>query len=296
MDVDGGAQEHPSKPWGASTVRREPGCSHCSASAARCWGRRFRCSRDGQLNYSGCRSGPLRLLGSFDQPWLVWGRPSVGLVAALAFALWVILNSPILHVSHDRIRVQRHGEVVRVIERAKVHAVYHTVPNSSSKPAPVASSSRTRSSATRRSSGTPSSTTATRGKAPAANYPSGTSTWTSPTASAHHGPAIGHLGHLRSSAWSITRSAPERLAAERQMRTRRRRSVRRPGGRHSATTGLLTIHACLPTCRILVKPRSSNSSTVPLNRNRSCASRPKVISETASTRPPPAAAICRRAP
>lgn len=68
--------------------------------------------------------GPLRLLGSLHQPWTVWAGPAVGLTAALALATWIILNTPVLHIDHDQIRVQRHGEVVRVIERAKVDAVY----------------------------------------------------------------------------------------------------------------------------------------------------------------------------
>jgi hypothetical protein len=54
--------------------------------------------------------GPLRLLRSFDQPWTVWAAPLVGLIAALTFAIWVILNSPILPVNHDQIRVQRHAQ------------------------------------------------------------------------------------------------------------------------------------------------------------------------------------------
>ena len=53
----------------------------------------------------------------------------------------------------------------------------------------------------------------------------------------------------------------------------------------------LTIHACLPTWRMRVNPNSSNSSTVPLKRKRPWASRPLVVSEIASTSPPPAAAI-----
>lgn len=68
--------------------------------------------------------GPLRLLGSFDQQWLVWGRPVLGLLAGLAFAAWVILDSPVLEVDPRRIEVRRRGEVQRVIERDKVAAVY----------------------------------------------------------------------------------------------------------------------------------------------------------------------------
>ena len=68
--------------------------------------------------------GPLRLLGSFDQPWLVWGRPALGLLAGLAGAAWVILDSPVLDISRTEIQVRRRGQVERVIERAKVDAVY----------------------------------------------------------------------------------------------------------------------------------------------------------------------------
>ena len=56
---------------------------------------------------------------------------------------------------------------------------------------------------------------------------------------------------------------------------------------YAGSTVLLTIHACLPTWRPRVKPYCSNSSTVALNRNRPGASRPAVISEMASTSPPP---------
>lgn len=68
--------------------------------------------------------GPLRLLGSFDQQWLVWGRPLLGLLAGLAFAAWVIVDSPVLEVDPRRIQVRRRGETQRVIEREKVAAVY----------------------------------------------------------------------------------------------------------------------------------------------------------------------------
>jgi len=68
--------------------------------------------------------GPLSLLGSFDQPWLTWGRPALGLLAGAAFAGWVILDSPVLHLSRDEIRVERRGRVERVIERSKVDTVY----------------------------------------------------------------------------------------------------------------------------------------------------------------------------
>lgn len=68
--------------------------------------------------------GPLELLGSFDQSWLVWGRPTLGLVAGLGFATWVILDSPVLDINHEEIRVRRRGQVERLIERTKVDSVH----------------------------------------------------------------------------------------------------------------------------------------------------------------------------
>lgn len=68
--------------------------------------------------------GPLQLLGSFDQQWLVWGRPTLGLLLGLAFAAWVIHDSPVLEIDGQRLKVRRRGEVQRVVERHKVGAVY----------------------------------------------------------------------------------------------------------------------------------------------------------------------------
>lgn len=68
--------------------------------------------------------GPLSLLRSFDEPWLVWGWPASGLVGGLGFAIWVIVESPILDINHEQIQVRRRGQIVRVIERTKVAAVY----------------------------------------------------------------------------------------------------------------------------------------------------------------------------
>jgi hypothetical protein len=39
-------------------------------------------------------------------------------------AIWVIADSPVLHISPEQIRVQRGGQVNRVIERVKVDGVY----------------------------------------------------------------------------------------------------------------------------------------------------------------------------
>ncbi|WP_132974545.1 YqeB family protein [Ornithinimicrobium sufpigmenti] len=68
--------------------------------------------------------GPLRLLGSFDQQWLVWGRPALGLLLGLAFATWVIHDSPVLAIDGKHVTVRRRGEVQRVIARDTVAAVY----------------------------------------------------------------------------------------------------------------------------------------------------------------------------
>lgn len=68
--------------------------------------------------------GPLELLSSFDSTWLVWGRPLLGLLVGLAFAVWVLTDSPVLEISPEAVEVRRRGEVERVIPRAKVDAVY----------------------------------------------------------------------------------------------------------------------------------------------------------------------------
>lgn len=68
--------------------------------------------------------GPLELLGSFDQPWLTVGRPLIGLAAGLAFAVWIILDSPVLDFHDEEIHVRRRGAVERVIQRSKVDSVY----------------------------------------------------------------------------------------------------------------------------------------------------------------------------
>lgn len=68
--------------------------------------------------------GPLQLLGSCDQTWLTWGRPILGVAAGLTFAVWVILDSPVLDFHVGEINVERRGQVERVIQRSKVDAVY----------------------------------------------------------------------------------------------------------------------------------------------------------------------------
>ncbi|WP_028045489.1 hypothetical protein [Cellulomonas sp. URHE0023] len=67
--------------------------------------------------------GPLRLLGSFDDPWLGWGRPGLGLVAGLTFGAWLIVDSAVLEIGPERINVRRRGQVERVIERDVVASV-----------------------------------------------------------------------------------------------------------------------------------------------------------------------------
>lgn len=68
--------------------------------------------------------GPLRLLSSFDAPWLTWGRPAIGLAAGLAMAGWVVSATPVLEVDPQEVRVRRHGRVERVIARATVAGVH----------------------------------------------------------------------------------------------------------------------------------------------------------------------------
>lgn len=68
--------------------------------------------------------GPVRLLGDSDQQWLLVGRPLLGLVAGVVFSAWVIINTPVLHLSGEGIRVERRGAVERVIDRSTVAAVY----------------------------------------------------------------------------------------------------------------------------------------------------------------------------
>ncbi len=68
--------------------------------------------------------GPLRLAGSFDDAWLIWGRPLIGAALGAGFALWIILDTPVLHLTAGQITVRKHGEVVRVIPRDKVDAIH----------------------------------------------------------------------------------------------------------------------------------------------------------------------------
>lgn len=68
--------------------------------------------------------GPLDLLGSFDQPWLAWGRPTLGLVAGLGLAIWVMFDSPVLDIDHGEIQVRRRGQVDRVVARSTVDSVF----------------------------------------------------------------------------------------------------------------------------------------------------------------------------
>jgi hypothetical protein len=68
--------------------------------------------------------GTVKLFGSFDEAWLVWGRPVIGLVVGLGLGAWIVLDSPILNISRTEVQVQRRGQVERTIPREKVEAVY----------------------------------------------------------------------------------------------------------------------------------------------------------------------------
>lgn len=68
--------------------------------------------------------GPLELVASFDQTWLVWGRPALGLLLGLAAAVWVIADSPVLVITREEIHVRRRGEIERVIQRRKVDSIH----------------------------------------------------------------------------------------------------------------------------------------------------------------------------
>ncbi|HPU14393.1 MAG TPA: hypothetical protein PLQ19_11455 [Aeromicrobium sp.] len=68
--------------------------------------------------------GPMELLASFDQTWLAWGRPLIGMALGLAFAGWTIADSPVLEIETACVRVRRRGEVQRVLNRSKIDAVH----------------------------------------------------------------------------------------------------------------------------------------------------------------------------
>lgn len=69
--------------------------------------------------------GPLRLLGSFDDTWLTWGRPVIGLVLGLVLALFTFHESPLLTIADEQIEV-RSGDDTTVIHRDQVDGVRHT--------------------------------------------------------------------------------------------------------------------------------------------------------------------------
>lgn len=68
--------------------------------------------------------GPLRLAGSFDDAWMISARPLLGAALGAGLGLWVVVDTPILHLGAEDITVRQHGEVVRVIPRDKVDAVH----------------------------------------------------------------------------------------------------------------------------------------------------------------------------
>lgn len=66
--------------------------------------------------------GPLRLLASFDQTWLVWGRPLIGALLGLIAGLVVVRTSAVLVIDNDKVQVTQ-GDEVTVIPREKVDGV-----------------------------------------------------------------------------------------------------------------------------------------------------------------------------
>lgn len=68
--------------------------------------------------------GPLELLSSFDDPWLVWGRPLIGAALGLAVGLWIVLQSAVVEITPEAIQVSRYGSVERVIPRETVGGIH----------------------------------------------------------------------------------------------------------------------------------------------------------------------------
>ncbi len=68
--------------------------------------------------------GPLRLLGTVDVDWLVWGRPVIGAALGAALAAWVVTGAAVLVVNEAQVRVVRRGDVERVIRRDQVDGVH----------------------------------------------------------------------------------------------------------------------------------------------------------------------------
>jgi len=68
--------------------------------------------------------GPFRLVAETSAGWLSWGLPLAGLVVGLALALHTVHGTAILHVSDQQIRVEKRGQVVRVIRREQVDGVH----------------------------------------------------------------------------------------------------------------------------------------------------------------------------
>lgn len=67
--------------------------------------------------------GPLELIASADQPWAAWVVPLLGLAAGVVFGLYVIHESPILHIDDEQIQVEQKGQQ-RTIRRVQVATVY----------------------------------------------------------------------------------------------------------------------------------------------------------------------------
>lgn len=67
--------------------------------------------------------GPLELIASADQPWAAWVVPLAGLALGAVFGLYVIHDSPVLHIDAAQIRVEQKGQQ-RTIRREQVATVY----------------------------------------------------------------------------------------------------------------------------------------------------------------------------
>lgn len=68
--------------------------------------------------------GPFRLVAESSPDWPFWALPLAGLVAGLILAVTAIHGTPILHVSDVQLRVEKRGEIVRVIRRDQVDGVH----------------------------------------------------------------------------------------------------------------------------------------------------------------------------
>lgn len=65
----------------------------------------------------------LQLVGSPDPGWLTWGRPLIGALVGVAFAVYIIFQSPVLYISEEQIEVHERGNTRR-IPRSDIAGVY----------------------------------------------------------------------------------------------------------------------------------------------------------------------------